>query len=62
MSVLNIDISYLGINDVTTHPSSAESTVMRARAEMAPRKTVSLLDVMAKMAAIKNVLSPISDT
>ena len=35
---------------------------MRARAEMAPRKTVSLLEVMAMMAAMKKVLSPNSET
>ena len=53
-----IDIIYLGMNLVTTHPSRALSTVMRARAEMAARKTVSLLLLMARMAAMKKVLSP----
>ena len=53
---------YLGINDVTTNPSNAESTVIRASAETAAKKMVSLLDVMAMMAAMKNVLSPISET
>ena len=35
---------------------------MTARAETAARKTVSLLFLMARMAAMKNVLSPSSDT
>ena len=47
---------------VTTNPSKAERTVMTARAEMAARKTVSLLFRMARMAAMKKVLSPSSDT
>lgn len=35
---------------------------MRTRAEMAPKNTVSRECFMAMMAAMKNVLSPISDT
>jgi hypothetical protein len=41
---------------VTTNPSSAERIVMTARAEMAPRNTVSLLLPITMIAAI---LSPI---
>ena len=37
-------------------------TVMTARAAMAARKTVSLLLRMARMAAMKKVLSPSSET
>ena len=48
---INLLVAYLGMNEVTTQPSRPESTVMRARAEIAPRKTVSLLFVMAMMAA-----------
>ena len=47
---------------VTTKPRRAERTVITARADMAARKTVSLLFLMASMAAMKNVLSPSSDT
>ena len=43
-------------------PRRAERTVMTARAAMAARKTVSLLLRMARMAAMKKVLSPSSDT
>ncbi len=50
------------MNFVTTHPKSADSTVMSASADMAARKTVSLSQVMAMMAAMKKVLSPISET
>ena len=57
--MLNI---YLGMNVVTTQPSKAERMVIRKRADTAARNTVSLLFLIAKMAAMKKVLSPISDT
>ena len=47
---------------VTTQPSNAERIVIRKSADRAARKTVSLLFLMARMAAMKKVLSPISDT
>ena len=46
----------------TMLPRRAERTVITARAAMAARKTVSLLLRMARMAAMKKVLSPSSDT
>ena len=52
----------LGMKEVTTNPRRAERMVMTARAEMAARNTVSLLLDMARMAAMKKVLSPSSDT
>jgi len=47
---------------VTANPSKAESIVIKYRAESAPIKTTNLLFVMARIAAIKKVLSPISET
>ena len=47
---------------VTTNPNKADKTVMVANAEIAERKTVILLLVIAKMAAMKKVLSPNSET
>ena len=52
----------LGMKVVTTHPSKAERMVIRKRADKAARKTVSLLFLIARMAAMKKVLSPNSDT
>ena len=52
----------LGMKVVTTHPSKADRIVIKKSAESAARKTVSLLFLMARMAAMKKVLSPISDT
>lgn len=40
----------------------SSSPVITASAEIAARKTVSLFACIAKMAAMKNVLSPSSDT
>ena len=51
-----------GIKVVTTHPSNADRMVIRYRADRAAMNTISLLFLMARMAAMKNVLSPISDT
>ena len=51
-----------GIKVVTTQPSKPDSTVIRNRADTAAKKTVSLLFRMARIAAMKKVLSPISDT
>ena len=48
----------LGMKVVTTQPRRAESTVIRKKAA---RNTVSLFWVIARMAAMKKVLSPISD-
>ena len=56
------NITNLGMKVVTTQPIKPDRTVMRNRAETAARNTVSLLFLMARMAAMKNVLSPISDT
>ena len=47
---------------MTANPSKAESIVIKYRAESAPIKTTNLLFVMARIAAIKKVLSPISET
>ena len=47
---------------VTTQPSIADRMVIRKSADKAARKTVSLLFLIARMAAMKKVLSPISDT
>ena len=47
---------------MTTNPRRADRTVMSARADMAARKTVSLFEVIAIMAAMKKVLSPSSET
>lgn len=44
------------------YPKQTERKVMKARADRAPVNTNSLELVMANMAAIKKVLSPISDT
>lgn len=52
---------YLGIM-VVSAPIPTESTVITARAIKAPEKIVSRLYFIAMMAAMKNVLSPISDT
>ena len=46
---------------VTNQPRRAESTVIRKKAERAARNMVSLFWVIARMAAMKKVLSPISD-
>ena len=51
----------LGMKVVTNQPRRAESTVIRKKAERAARNTVSLFWVIAKMAAMKTVLSAISD-
>lgn len=50
------------MKEVTTHPNSAERMVITANALIAAKKTVSLLLVIAMMAAMKKVLSPISET
>ena len=55
-------VTNLGMKVVTTQPSKAERMVIRKRADRAARKTVSLLFLIARMAAMKKVLSPISDT
>ena len=47
---------------VTTNPNKADKTVMVANAEIAERKTVILLLVIAKMAGRKQVLAPNSET
>ena len=47
---------------VTTQPRSLDRMVIKKSAEMAARNTVSLLFRMARMAAMKKVLSPISET
>lgn len=47
---------------MTTQPNSAERTVMRYSAANADINTNILLLVMARMAAMKKVLSPISET
>ena len=51
----------LGMKVVTTQPRRAESTVIRKRAERAAMNMVSLFWVIARMAAMEKVLSPISD-
>ena len=55
-------IRFLGMKVVTTQPRRPDSMVIRKRAERAARNTVSLLFLMARMAAMKKVLSPISET
>ena len=55
-------IRFLGMKVVTTQPRAADTVVMMYRAERAARNTTSLLLVMARIAAMKKVLSPISDT
>ena len=47
---------------MVANPRQTERKVMNPRAEMAPLKTSSREYFMAIMAAMKNVLSPISDT
>ena len=44
------------------YPKQTDRNVMKARAERAPENTSSLELVMANMAAMKKVLSPISET
>ena len=50
------------MNWVMMLPSRAESRVMRPRASMAPAYTIVRGCFMAMMAAMKKVLSPISET
>ena len=47
---------------VTTHPNRPERTVIRNKADTAAKNTVSLLFLIAMIAAMKKVLSPISET
>ena len=52
---------FLGIT-VVAYPRKTDSTVIKPRAPIAPRKTMNLECLIAIMAAIKKVLSPSSDT
>ena len=52
---------YLGMI-VVSAPMKTDMTVIVARARIAPEKMVSLLYFIAMIAAMKNVLSPISET
>ena len=53
---------YFRGNTVVAKPSTAERTVIKPSAHMAPVKTTNLECLIDMMAAMKNVLSPSSDT
>ena len=49
-------------NKVATLPKAADNAVITANADIAPKNTRTRLYCAAMMAAMKNVLSPISET
>jgi hypothetical protein len=61
-TVAPLCVQVLDIKLGAAQPKKAEKTVITARAPRAPEKTVTRECRIAKSAATKNVLSPISET